>query len=420
MSPSTQDRDILCRLAEELAEQAALPVHAQRAELWRKLNDLEPTRPMVWINEIPWNELNVNDELTIQCKDEFCRDLERDIRRTLYQWRHFPGDMILEPFLGCGKVWESTGFGLETREETLVSDETSDVMAHRFLPQIVEPKDVEKIQTPRVTYKAEATEAKHQRMCDLFGDILPVRLATRWWNGSGTFYWFDPADKVFQWVGLQQAMMDLVMRPEMIHEAMRRTTDGFLAELDQMEALGLLPDTNGPYRVGSGGYAHTSQLPGRSSDGQPVRAMDSWGSGVAQIFSEISPEMHWEFSLQYELRWLERWGMTYYGCCEPLHKKIGLLQKIPNLRKISMSPWVKDEDAAKEIGRDYVYSLKPNPAILAEDRWRPEQARKELRDRLDATRGCNVEIILKDISTVRYQPQRLWEWAAMAIEEAER
>jgi hypothetical protein len=26
-----------------------------------------------------------------------------------------------------------------------------------------------------------------------------------------------------------------------------------------------------------------------------------------------------------------------------------------------------------------------------------------------------VEVILKDISTVRYQPQRLWEWERMAM-----
>jgi hypothetical protein len=27
---------------------------------------------------------------------------------------------------------------------------------------------------------------------------------------------------------------------------------------------------------------------------------------------------------------------------------------------------------------------------------------------------------LKDISTVRYEPRRLWEWATIAMEEAER
>jgi len=30
-----------------------------------------------------------------------------------------------------------------------------------------------------------------------------------------------------------------------------------------------------------------------------------------------------------------------------------------------------------------------------------------------------VELIMKDISTVRHQPKKLWEWAKMAIEVAE-
>ena len=30
--------------------------------------------------------------------------------------------------------------------------------------------------------------------------------------------------------------------------------------------------------------------------------------------------------------------------------------------------------------------------------------------------GCVVEVIMKDISTVRYEPQRLWQWAQMARE----
>ena len=46
--------------------------------------------------------------------------------------------------------------------------------------------------------------------------------------------------------------------------------------------------------------------------------------------------------------------------------------------------------------------------------------RVELRDVLEKTRGCNVEIILKDISTVRHEPKRLWEWSQIAAEEAQR
>jgi hypothetical protein len=67
-----------------------------------------------------------------------------------------------------------------------------------------------------------------------------------------------------------------------------------------------------------------------------------------------------------------------------------------------------------------VYSRKPNPAILAEDVWRPEQAQKDLVEFLDVTRGFSIEIILKDISTLRYRPQRLWEWEKIAMETVER
>ena len=64
----------------------------------------------------------------------------------------------------------------------------------------------------------------------------------------------------------------------------------------------------------------------------------------------------------------------------------------------------------------YVASVKPNPAVLSAPTWHPDIAEKELRDVLDKTKGCNVEIILKDISTVCYKPERLWQWTDIACE----
>jgi len=119
------------------------------------------------------------------------------------------------------------------------------------------------------------------------------------------------------------------------------------------------------------------------------------------------------------MRWLERWGLTYYGCCEPLDIKMGLMRRIPNLRKISMSPWVDVGRAVRLVASDYVFSRKPSPAVFAEDAWQPELARQQLRDFLAQARGCRIELIMKDISTVRYQPQRLWEWERIAMALAE-
>jgi len=126
--------------------------------------------------------------------------------------------------------------------------------------------------------------------------------------------------------------------------------------------------------------------------------------------------MHDEFALHYEMKWLRRFGMTYYGCCEPLHRKVDILKKVPNLRKISMSPWVNFEEAVENVGNRYVFSLKPNPAFLAEDTWNPEKVRDDLRCKLAKAGNCVVEVVLKDISTVRHEPQRLWEWAKVADE----
>ena len=44
---SQQDREILRRLAGELAEVAAQPIHQDKARLWTKLNNLQSERPMV-------------------------------------------------------------------------------------------------------------------------------------------------------------------------------------------------------------------------------------------------------------------------------------------------------------------------------------------------------------------------------------
>jgi len=110
--------------------------------------------------------------------------------------------------------------------------------------------------------------------------------------------------------------------------------------------------------------------------------------------------------------------MNYYGCCEPLDNKVDILSRIPNLRKISMNYQIQAERAARNVANKYVMSYKPNPAVFAYDVWHPDKARRELCELLERGRGCHVELIMKDISTVRYDPKRLWEWADIAMEVA--
>ena len=408
-----RDKDVLRRLAEELAPITVLPVHREKARLRQKLNDLQSERPMVWINEIPWHEMNVDGELTLLTEHPWARDQERELRRTLYQWRHLPGDMILSDFLVCPLAVHSTDFGIIEDVDVVKTDEASDIVSRHYHIQIRDFADLEKIKMPVVTHNELATHHRYQAMCDVFGDILPVRKLGQ------THIWFTPWDYLCRWWGIQEAMMDLIERPDLVNAAVERMVDAWMVELDQFVALNALALDCNNTRIGSGGYGHTHELPGPDYDPDYVRPHNMWGCSNAQVFSEVSPQMHWEFALRHDLRWLERWSLTYYGCCEPLHQKIDLLRKIPNLRKISASPRCDSHRFVREVGTDYVLSRKPNPAILAEDDWQPHRARQEMVEFLEVARGCHVELIMKDISTVRYEPHRLWEWAAIAMEVAE-
>jgi hypothetical protein len=82
-----------------------------------------------------------------------------------------------------------------------------------------------------------------------------------------------------------------------------------------------------------------------------------------------------------------------------------------------MSPWVNVERGAEQNGRDFVFSRKPNPAFLAVDTWDPDAVEQDLKATIDACarHGCPLELILKDVSTVRGRPQRLRDWADIAM-----
>ena len=94
---------------------------------------------------------------------------------------------------------------------------------------------------------------------------------------------------------------------------------------------------------------------------------------------------------------------------------------LPNVRKVSMSPWVNKERGASEIGREFVYSCKPNPAFLATDQFNSDRVRADLTETraVCEENGCPLELILKDITTVRYEPERLFEWARIAMQVVE-
>lgn len=411
-----KDKKILRELAKQTADIAALPVQKERKNLWNNMINLKDTRPMIWMCDVCWNEMKIGDELTLQTSSKFCRNIETDLRRILYSWKHMPGDMVVEPVVYSPIVYTNSGYGIETEENTVETDQENTVVSHQFKTQIKDIDDIEKIKMPEISYKTKKTEENYQAYCDIFNGILEVKK-----RGIPGF-WFSMWDTLVSWTGVQDILLDLAMRPEYIHKLVDHFMNVSVEALDQYEKLNLLSPNNNNTRIGSGAYGYTNELPKEGFNPEHVRAKDIWGCAADQILTEVSPAMHDEFAMKYDLKWLSKFGLTHYGCCESLHNKIDMLKTIPNLRRVSCSPWTDLTKAAPDINGDYVLSIKVSPTILAEDKWHPEIAREEIRTKMKLAKenNCQAEVIMKDISTVHYEPQRLWEWAKIAKEEAQK
>lgn len=406
-----QDRDRLRALAGEVAEIAALPIQQEKRRLWRKLNALNPERPMVMIDQVCWSEMDLDGSLTLRCEDPELRGYEQTLRRILFQWRHFPVDRPVEPYLPVPMAIEDSGFGLPVQEEVRYTDQANDVRSHRYENQLARDEDLEKIRIPRIGHDAAETARRMETAEAIFGGILPPRVKG-----------FDPYlsvwDPIAQWMGMEALLMGLIDRPEFMLRLAERMVAGYLSKLDQLEALGLLCEPQ-PLIHCTGAYV--DELPAQGYDPAAPRTRDLWMFGLAQPFSEVSPTMFEAFEIEPNLPLFARFGLVYYGCCDPLDRKMDQVRRIPNLRKVSMSPWTDEERGAEAIGRDFVFSRKPNPALLAFEAFEPEHIRAHLQASVDACRrhGCPLELILKDISTVRGRPERLFEWARIAMEVAQ-
>jgi hypothetical protein len=383
MSVSAPDRQVLRDLAAEIMEIAALPINDERRRMFATLNDVKRTKPLITIFQEPWNEMDVDGELQLRCEDPALHGVEGHFRRTLYKWRHMQGDMIVDGLFVSPYHINDTGFGINEDVDVAITDATSDVVSRHFHIQIASEADLHKIRTPEISHDAAATERSFEMWSDILDGVMPVARC-----GLGGF-WFAPWDELVRWTGVEEILMAMQERPAFVHAAIGRLVDAWMSRLDQLEAQDLLA----------------------------CPTMQMWGVGAAQIFSAVSPAMHEEFALRHEARWFDRFGHNYYGCCEPLDLKVDILRRnIPRLRRISMSPFIDFDRAVRNMGDEFIFAWKPNPAIFAGDDWDPDHVRADLREKMEKARGCVIEVIMKDISTVRYHPQRLWEWATIAAE----
>jgi len=359
------------------------------------------------IDEMPWHELNRDGELTIRSSDPFSRGLETSLRQTLYAWNHVRCDMVVEPYVDISKVIRHSGFGISIAGDTILQGEGNDISSHRYSDQLATEEDLARLRVPDIELDVAATAAVEAMAHECLDGLLDVRM-------QGHVPWFSMWDDIEQLRSAESILYDLIDRPEFLLAIAERMTDVRLAELDILEEKGLVGYGND--RIHCTG-AHTDELPAAGFDAARPRAKDSWTYGMAQLFVSVSDQMWSEMEIPSALRFDSRFGLGYYGCCDPLHDRVKWIRQIPGIRKLSMSAWSNIARGAENIGPDFMFSRKPNPAMVAMDEWVPELAVMDFEDVLEVTKanGCPVDFALKDISTCRSDPRRLWEWSEIAM-----
>ena len=407
MEISMKERETLRDLAKKYMEYALSDQNIQNRELWRALNMHNMQKPMVSIEQMPWHELNTDGFLTCTVRDGRFRGIESMLRMQIYKWEHMPADMVLNPYISVSRAISNTGFGIGTIVKQV--EGAGPGQSNQFVNQFEEMEDVEKIKTPILTIDRELEAEIMDTVSDIFCGIAPI-VPAGYMPHSGLW------DKISFCMGVENCYIELIDRPELIHASVDRLTNAALAEIDQINELGIADVTSNMCHCS---YTFDDRLPGPDCDPVNAKTSDAWTFSMAQLFTSVSPEINKEFEVPYMSKIFEKFGSVYYGCCERLDDRLDVIETMPNIRKISCSPWSDREHFAAILPKKYIMSNKHQPAYLAESTFDEEVVRKDLRRTIAAAKehGLGLELLLKDITTVKGDPRRLWRWAEIAKEE---
>lgn len=350
-------------------------------------------------------------EARLECREEWARDLEGGLRLEIFQFESVRDDHVIEPYVTYNWRVNNTGYGVESKQH--YAERVSGNISSRRWDAPIKDLDADfHLLHPRAfSVDREYTQAWKAHIEEVFDGILPVR-------PRGGFWWtVGMTGTAIDLIGLENLMVFMCTDPEGLHRLMAFLRDDALAYAEWLENENLLALNNENDYTGSGSMGYTHALPQPDwKPGDPVRLQDLWVLCESQETVAVGPEQFGEFVFPYQKPVIERFGRCYYGCCEPVNTRWEFLKTLPNIKRLSISPWCDEHFMAEALGRDYVYSRKPNPALISVPIFDEDIIRKDLRTTLDIARDCNVELIMKDVHTLCNEPQRMARWVEIARE----
>lgn len=404
-----KDRERLRYLAAHQMELANSEKNLDRVALWKRHNMCKGERPVIHIEVDTFAHEALSPKL--ECEDGFARGLEYRLLHNMINLETFDDDRVIAPYFQTGFHSWFTLFGHNIKQ-SVVRKEDGTEMGHTF-EHIIDDlgDDFDKILAPsQYGVDKEGTMRYVDTLNDIFGDILPVKLVS-----SGLYA--VPTQKVVHMMGMENMLYSMYDYPDEFKEMMDRIANDYITYFKLLEKEGMLLQNHAFESVGQGTMAFYDEA---IKEG-PVKTTDIWGFMDSQETVGMSPDMFREFIFPCYKKIADTFGRLSYGCCEPVSAFWDDIKTLPNLKKVSISPWCDEEFMANELkGSGIIYHRKPSPNYLGVGANLDEAAfREHIEKTLKTARGCSVEITQRDVYTVNNDINKVKRYVEIIRESIE-
>lgn len=415
---SKNDKKILRDLASEWYEIANLEQMNKRKKQWKAVKDLNSNNPMILVETISIH--NYVREKELKCEDPFLRNVEKRMKWVIRHFNEIGDDIVIEPYFKLAWEIKRSNYGVQLEQYSVKASDGTEIGTSYNSP-IKTAKDINKLKICKNYVDRDKTIRYKNILEDIMGDILPIIIGgyDPWNNTSGYKPWtgnylFGLTLELIKLIGNENLLLWGYDEPDALHKIMSFLRDDRLSYFMWMEKEGLLDYNADNSHIGPGSYGYVTALPNAKDSNNNISLKELWGWAESQETESISPSMFAEFFLPYIADLCSKFGLIYYGCCEHLHDRWELISSaIPNVRAVSVSPWSNLEKMGEMLGKDYVYSRKPNPVYISNKEPNWNLLKKDIINTIKAAKQCNLEILLRGVYTINDDRARLKKWVDM-------
>ncbi|MBE6560274.1 MAG: hypothetical protein E7662_04045 [Ruminococcaceae bacterium] len=394
-------------LAQRVSEIARSDQMNEKRRIWRTQNSFQNPIPPIYLRAFAFAE-NF-DQRVLTCTDPLLRRYEVMLHESLYR-STLGDDFIIEPWLRMDAAYRMPN-GHRWGVPVALGERPKPGGAAAYKPILTE-EDFSCLRASAYEVDEQKTALQKEKLEEALGGALPVFVSR---EGPYGMWSCDISTDLAKLRGLEQLMWDVYDNPDWLHSLLAFMRDSILEAHRQAEEAGgfSLADHQNQCMP----YAMELDDPDPAVTGVPRKKL--WRFLAAQEFTAFSPEMFWEFILQYQKPIMEAFGLSAYGCCENLTGVIPYLRRIKNLRRIAVSPFADVRRCAEQIGRDYILSWRPNPSSMVSQGLDEDFVRRHMREHFAIFKeNHNVfDITLKDVETVSHQPENVRRWTEIVREE---